>query len=438
MSAALAELRHLHLERRRALAEGGAVEPLDAAMSRVEASIVDRSRRARTRHGEDEAVPSVETLRRRLGDAVLVCFLDVEGTLWAVRVDERRATLHELTPSESVRSESAYVMSSVRRLLVAGSHDRLQSSAVNSLAVAASRLDGMVFRALNLDPAVPVVVVPPAIMHGLPWSVLPSLERRSFVVAPSATAWWQRSAPGAPPPEGPSVGMVAGPELPAGRREVLALARRYATATTLVGRGATAAATLDLLADSDLVHLAAHGTFRSDSPLFSSLRLADGPLTVYDLEQLPRVAPTIVLSSCHAATAAVRAGDELLGTATALLGLGVRSLLAPVGAVPDDATRPLMLDVHDALLASARPADALAAARRQRADDPLSAVAAGLFLCLGAAGEPIVRARAPVSSPAYRRRDRSAAAATMVGATAGQTARAHRRGDAIRAVRRAR
>ena len=37
-----------------------------------------------------------------------------------------------------------------------------------------------------------------------------------------------------------------------------------------------------------LAHIAAHGRFRADSPLFSSLRMHDGPLTVYDFEQLHR------------------------------------------------------------------------------------------------------------------------------------------------------
>ena len=41
-----------------------------------------------------------------------------------------------------------------------------------------------------------------------------------------------------------------------------------------------------------LAHIAAHGIFRADSPLFSSLRMHDGPLTVYDFEQLrPRAVP---------------------------------------------------------------------------------------------------------------------------------------------------
>ena len=50
-----------------------------------------------------------------------------------------------------------------------------------------------------------------------------------------------------------------------------------------------------------LVHVAAHGTFRSDSPLFSAIELDDGPLTVYDLERLKRAPYRVILSSCNSA-----------------------------------------------------------------------------------------------------------------------------------------
>ena len=40
--------------------------------------------------------------------------------------------------------------------------------------------------------------------------------------------------------------------------------------------------------EADLVHVAAHGTHQQESPLFSSLRMHDGPLTVYDFERLDR------------------------------------------------------------------------------------------------------------------------------------------------------
>ena len=47
-----------------------------------------------------------------------------------------------------------------------------------------------------------------------------------------------------------------------------------------------------------LVHVAAHGRFRADNPMFSALELDDGPLTVHDFERLRRAPHRFVLSAC--------------------------------------------------------------------------------------------------------------------------------------------
>ncbi len=156
------------------------------------------------------------------------------------------------------------------------------------------------------------------------------------------------------------------------------LGRLYPGAEVLVGRAATVEAVLDAIERAEVVHLAAHGTFRADSPLFSSVRLADGPLTVYDLERVRHAPRLVVLSACEAATVAVRSGDELLGTAATLIGMGVREVIAPVTAVPDDATRPLMVALHQQLCAGLAPAAALA---RAAVDEP--GLAAATFVCVG-------------------------------------------------------
>ena len=44
---------------------------------------------------------------------------------------------------------------------------------------------------------------------------------------------------------------------------------------------------------------AAHGVFRADSPMFSSLRLDDGPMTVHDVERLRRAPFRLILPSCE-------------------------------------------------------------------------------------------------------------------------------------------
>jgi CHAT domain-containing protein len=173
--------------------------------------------------------------------------------------------------------------------------------------------------------------------------------------------------------------VVEGPGLPGAAGEVAALAGRYPDATCLVGPAATVAATATALDGAALAHVAAHGAFRVDNPLFSSLQLADGPLTVYDLEGLARAPRRLVLSACDAGLSGVRPGDELMGLAGALFALGMSTLVASVIPVPDAATKELMLALHRALQGGAGPAEALARARSGQ--DP--AVAAS-FVCFGA------------------------------------------------------
>jgi CHAT domain-containing protein len=124
---------------------------------------------------------------------------------------------------------------------------------------------------------------------------------------------------------------------------------------------------------------------RTDNPLLSALHLADGPLTVYDLERMARAPRTVVLSACQSGINAVRAGDELLGLVSALLGLGTRTVVATTVPVPDAATAPVMLALHDRLARGADAAQAIATTRAtiDEHDDSAVALAAG-FVCFGA------------------------------------------------------
>src|SRR5690606_10306438 len=108
--------------------------------------------------------------------------------------------------------------------------------------------------------------------------------------------------------------LVAGPDVDGAEAELDAIASVWPGARRVDREAATVDAVLRAMGTSDLVHVTAHGTFRSDSPLFSTLRLADGSLTVYDIEGLDTPPSTVILPACSAAAVDVRAGDELLGT----------------------------------------------------------------------------------------------------------------------------
>jgi CHAT domain-containing protein len=142
---------------------------------------------------------------------------------------------------------------------------------------------------------------------------------------------------------------------------------------------------LSALDGAGLAHIAAHGGFRSDNPMFSHLRLADGPLTVYDLERLTHPPDTVILSACDSGLSAVHPGEELMGLAAALLGLGTSRVLGSVLPADDEAALVLMTDLYRRLAAGDGLAAALAAAQAAAGDQlDERAATATAFVCFGA------------------------------------------------------
>src|SRR6202012_5781365 len=131
-------------------------------------------------------------------------------------------------------------------------------------------------------------------------------------------------------------------------------------------------------------HIAAHGTFRADSPLFSALRLDDGPLTVYDLERLRRGPRRLILSSCDSGVAAPAGADEGLGLASSLIPLGTAGVVASV--VPGNGVgwAPLGVALHRERRGGASLAEALRDARRASESDAMTLATGWSFICLGA------------------------------------------------------
>jgi CHAT domain-containing protein len=226
----------------------------------------------------------------------------------------------------------------------------------------------------------PVVIVPTGSLHAMPWAMLPKLVGRSVVVAPSATTWSALQSSRGRAARASRVALVAGPRLRHAAAELGAVGALYSRPVTLTGRQATVQAVMDALDGATMAHLACHGHFRSDSPLFSSLELADGPLNAYELQRLRRAPELIVLSACDLGTSDARPGDELLGFAAALIGMGTRTIIASVLPVPDAGAKRLMISLHGHLTSGDPPAVALA-----KAQHGLSPRGGGLaaFVCLG-------------------------------------------------------
>jgi CHAT domain-containing protein len=110
----------------------------------------------------------------------------------------------------------------------------------------------------------------------------------------------------------------------------------------------------------------------------------DGPLTVYDLERLPRLPRVLVLSACDTGLSQVRPGEEVQGLAAALLTLGADAVVASVAPVADDLGAAFAVDLHRQLVAGlGAPAALAAVGGRWLSRGPREAITAASFVCFG-------------------------------------------------------
>ncbi len=227
----------------------------------------------------------------------------------------------------------------------------------------------------------PVVVSPPGRLHATPWALVPALTHVPITVAPSAALWLRARASTAP--SGARV-LIAGPGLESGGAELDTLALRHPDARLLRGVDATVERSLEALDGAAVAHVAAHGRFREDSPLFSSLDLDDGPLTVHDFERLGRAPHRIVLSACESGVVAPIGAGEMLGLVAAMLAMGSAGIVSSVAKVNDQATAELMLDVHAAMDSGVELGEVLLRARHAARGDRVREATAAAFLAMGA------------------------------------------------------
>jgi tetratricopeptide (TPR) repeat protein len=381
LQADLTALRDVTSRLDRARSQGDPTLVFQREQLRLEAAVRARVLSAQGEGHGDRWRFGVPLLLDRLGDASLVQIVAIDGDLHVLVCGAGRVRHWAAGRADDAAREVDFARFGLRRL----AHGRL---AGQQSALAAVEASGRALEAVLLGPAAgqlgrgPVIVVPPGRLHAVPWALLPSLRDRTVSVAPSARAWLQ--ARGIPPPDREDPVFVTGPGLGVDG-EVPALATQYAHATVLGSGTATARAVLAALDGAGLAHIAAHGTFRADSPLFSSLRMDDGPLTVHDLERLHRAPYRVILPSCDSGVLAPAGADELLGLAHTLAPLGTAGIIASVVPVNDQATATLMLSLHRHLRRGATLAEALRDARNGAATDPVLAATAWSFIALGAA-----------------------------------------------------
>jgi tetratricopeptide (TPR) repeat protein len=379
-------------------ARGGDEAVTLAGLAAAERRLADLLR-STSRPGSAAAPPPAElaAVQARLADdeALLVYFIAREQVMGFRIERERTAALSTLVPAAEARDRLDRLRFALRRqsdeameelqwfygALVAA----LESTPPGSLrerggSVTPPSLPCQGREGGRGDERGRLYIVPHDLLYHLPFHALHDgerylLERCEVVYLPAASLLSQRNLRASETlgviRRALIVGHDHGGRLPAAPQEAQAIHDLLAAAAAqtglapdlLLGDAATRSAVAAAAPGAGLLHLATHGVFRHDNPLFSALRLADGWLTLADVERMDlRGTGLVTLSACETGAGDLRGGD-LFGLSQAFLAAGAASLVASLWPVPDEATRRLMIGFYRQLVNGQSKAAALRAAQ---------------------------------------------------------------------------
>jgi CHAT domain-containing protein/predicted negative regulator of RcsB-dependent stress response len=299
-------------------------------------------------------------------DAALVEYFRVDDRLLAFLVTRKSL---EVVPVAQVASVQNLIrllrfqLSWGRRNISDASPASAESSLAATRAHLAELYQELVAPLRSRIDAAHLVFVPHDLLHYVPFHALHDGRRHlidsySVSYAPSATiyALCQRRGGGG----GSSLILgVPEPHTPFILDEVRAVAACLPRPELHVGAAVSAALLRETGAGRRFVHIAAHGFFRPDNPMFSGIRLGDSYLTLYDLYNLRLPAELVALSACVTGLNVIAAGDELLGLARGLFRAGAASLLLTLWEVPDESTAQFMKAFYGRFPAAGNRAAAL-------------------------------------------------------------------------------
>jgi tetratricopeptide (TPR) repeat protein len=192
-----------------------------------------------------------------------------------------------------------------------------------------------------------ITIIPHGLLHRVPFHALFDgeaylLDRFEVSYAPSATVFslCQKQVPRGS--ERALILSITDPLIPHVSEEARAVASHLPEAEVLSDRRATTGAVGEKVPGCGILHLACHGMFRGDNPMFSSLKLHDGWLTAADVLGMDLGGALVTLSACESARNRVLAGDEIVGLARGFLGAGAATLVASLWLVQDETTSWMM------------------------------------------------------------------------------------------------
>jgi CHAT domain-containing protein len=215
-----------------------------------------------------------------------------------------------------------------------------------------------------------LLVVPHGALHFLPFHALRNhgeylCDEHTISYAPSATVFALCQEKTGSDGLNSLVMGIPDERAPQILHEVQTVAKLLPHTELFLGAQATSQILRERGSASSLLHIATHGTYRQDNPMFSGIRLGDGYLNLYDLYQIRLPAKLVTLSGCATGMNFVSAGDELLGLQRGLFCAGATSLLLSLWDVQDETTSALMQEFYKHYIQTGDMARALHSAMKQ-------------------------------------------------------------------------
>jgi len=311
----------------------------------------------------------VDSIRSELPeDAMLVQYYRVQDTFLACLLTRRSLEIVPVGAASEVRRILQFLRFQLSKfrlgpeyvarfqpLLLEAANAHLRTLYDRLIAPIAGRLEG----------ARHLILAPHEFLHYLPFHAMLDGEggafgdRYSISYTPSASVYYLCAAKNSTAAGGALVLGVPDPSAPQILEETRVVASVLPNAQVFLGEQATEAVLREHGARSRFVHIATHGWFRQDNPMFSSISLGDRPLSLFDLYQLSLPAELVTLSGCGTGLNVVVGGDELLGLKRGLLYAGAQSILLTLWDVHDQSTAEFMKLFYSRLSAHRNKAEAV-------------------------------------------------------------------------------
>lgn len=298
-------------------------------------------------------------------DVLFLEYFAVGGRLHLCAIDRRAARFFQLGPLDEVHHAVRLLQLQLSKLqLGPGFAARYGRTLKASADLHLERLHELLLGPLVVAGRYGhVVVAPSGVLNSVPFHAL--RHQRGYLIdsatvsyAPSAAVYdWSLRQPPATGEKSLVFGIsdALAPEIAA---EAEAVNRLLPRSRLYLNERATESTLRRAAPRSRFIHIATHGHFRQDNPMFSSIRLGGSRLSLWDLYGIRLQAALVTLSGCSTGLSVCAGGDEMIGLIRGLLFAGTRTVQSTLWDVHDRSTCSYMTLFYQYLLSSTGLAEA--------------------------------------------------------------------------------